>query len=69
VIKELAMSTLPDVSIGDPIRHETLAVFPLFSPPDGLVNYLLSEEALQTGSVTVQEVSEGGSVPDLRVTN
>ena len=63
------MSTLPDVRVGDPIRHQALAVFPLFSAPDGAVDYLLSDEAIQAGSVTVQEVSEGGSVPNLLVTN
>ena len=63
------MSTLPDVRVGDPIRHEALTVFPLFSPPDGAVDYLLSDEAIAAGSVTVEEVSEGGSVPNLLVTN
>ena len=63
------MSTLPDVSVGDPIRYESLSVFPLFSPPEGGVDYLLSDDAIQAGSVTVEEVSEGGSVPDLLVTN
>lgn len=63
------MSTLPDVRVGDPIRHEALAVFPLFSTADGAVDYLLSDEAIGAGSVTVEEVSEGGSVPNLLVTN
>src|SRR5262249_32188686 len=68
-IEERAMSTLPDVRVGDPIRHQALAVFPLFSAADGAVDYLLSDEAIQAGSVTVQEVNEGGSVPNLLVTN
>ena len=63
------MSTLPDVRVGDPIHHQALAVFPLFSAPDGAVDYLLADEAIQAGSVTVQEVNEGGSVPNLLVTN
>jgi hypothetical protein len=66
---ERPMSTLPDVRVGDPIRHEALAVFPLFSSPDGHVDYLLSDEAIGAGSVTVEEISEGGSVPNLLVTN
>jgi hypothetical protein len=37
--------------------------------PDGNVDYLLSEEAIRAGSVAVEEVSEGGSVPNLLVTN
>src|SRR5271156_502904 len=63
------MSTLPDVSVGDPIRHESLAVFPLFSTVDSRVDYLLSDEAIRAGSVAVEEVNEGGSVPNLLVTN
>jgi hypothetical protein len=63
------MSTLPEVRVGDPICHESLAVFPLFSTVDARVDYLLSDEAIQAGSVAVEEVSEGGSVPNLLVTN
>jgi hypothetical protein len=63
------MMTLPEVRIGDPIRHHALTVFPLFSPPDGTVEYLLSDEAMAAGSVTVEEVGEGGSVPNLLVKN
>ena len=40
------MSTLPDVSVGDPTRYESLSVFPLFSPPEGGVDYLLSDDPL-----------------------
>ena len=63
------MSIVPDVRVGDPIRHESLAVFPLFSTTDGQVDYLLSDEAIRAGAVTVEEVSEGGSVPNLLVNN
>ncbi len=62
-------TTLPDVHVGNPIRHEALAVFPLFSQAGGGVDYLLSDEAIQAGALTVEEVSEGGSVPNLLVTN
>jgi hypothetical protein len=63
------MPTLPELRVGDPIRHEALAVFPLFTDPGGGVDYLLSDEAMTEGTVTVEEVSEGGSVPDLLVEN
>jgi len=62
-------TTLPDVRVGDPIRHEALAVFPLFSLSGAGVDYLLADEAIEAGSLTVEEVSEGGSVPNLLVTN
>src|SRR6202171_1583288 len=63
------MFTFPGIRVGSPIRHESLTVFPLFTEPHGQVDYLLSDEAIQAGIVTVQEVSEGGSVPDLLVEN
>lgn len=62
-------ATLPDVRIGDPIRHDALTVFPLYSSNEATVEYVLSDEAIAAGAVTVQEVSEGGSVPNLLVKN
>ena len=63
------MPTLPEARVGEPIRHESLSVFPLFTPANGLVDYLLADEALAAGTVTVSEVGESGSVPDLLVEN
>jgi len=63
------MPAFPAVRVGDPVRHEALAVFPLFADSPGGVAYLLADEALAGGAVTVEEVSEGGSVPDLLVDN
>ena len=60
---------LPKIRVGDPLRHESLAVFPLFSEPTGNVEYRLSDEALADESILVEEISEGGSVPDLLVEN
>ena len=52
-----------------PSGTEALSIFPLFGTSSGGVDYLLSDEAISTGAVTVEEVSEGGSVPNLLVTN
>jgi len=60
---------LPTLRVGDPIRHQSLSVFPLFSESNGGVEYRLSDEALSDESVAVQEVDESGSVPDLLVEN
>jgi hypothetical protein len=63
------MLCLPEIRVSDPIRHESLTVFPLLAQPGGSVDYLLSDEAMAAGSVTVEEVGEAGSVPSLIVDN
>jgi len=61
--------TFPEIRVGDAIRHDGLAVFPLFAESSSGVEYVLSDEAIQAGSVAVEEVSAAGSVPDLAVEN
>ena len=63
------MLNLPQMRVADPIRHESLTLFPLLAEPVGSVDYLLSDEAMASGSVTVEEVGEAGSVPSLVVSN
>lgn len=66
------MTTFPDILVGDPLTHETLTVFPLFvevrdrAEP---IEYLLSSDALELGTLTVEELGESGSVPELVVKN
>ena len=60
---------LPKLRVGDPVRHEALYVFPLFSELIGELEYRLSDEALADESLLVEEITEGGSVPDLLVKN
>ncbi|NLY03050.1 MAG: hypothetical protein GXY83_43920, partial [Rhodopirellula sp.] len=45
------------------------SVFSLFDGSMSPVEYLLSDEGIGSGGVTVTEVSESGSVPDLLVEN
>jgi hypothetical protein len=59
----------PSVRVGEPVRHQALSVFPLFDGSQVPVEYLLSDEGIGSGCVTVEEVSEAGSVPDLLVEN
>jgi hypothetical protein len=61
--------TLPNLRIGNPVCHEALSVFPLFTDTNAGIEYRLSTEALADDSVVVEEISEGGSVPDLSVEN
>lgn len=44
-------------------------MYPLISPYDDGADYLLLDEALEQGVVKVTEVSNSGSVPDLKVLN
>ena len=60
---------LRKIRVGDPLRHEALAVFPLFSESNGEIDYRLADAALADESLLVGEISEGGSVPDLLVEN
>jgi hypothetical protein len=66
-----AMPHFPLIRVGDPLHHENLTIFPIFSsgPATTEVEYLLSDEAVGAGSVTVEEINESGSVPTLLVTN
>ncbi len=66
-----AMPHFPPIRVGDPIHHESLTIFPIFSsgPATEEVEYLLADEAVGAGSVTVEEINESGSVPTLTVTN
>lgn len=61
--------TLPAVQVGEPIRSGALTVFPLFGPASSELQYRLADEAIADQQVVVEEVSEGGSVPELRVEN
>ena len=65
----MSQVAFPEIRIGDPVRYESLSVFPLFAGGESPVEYMLSDEGIGSGSVTVEEVSEGGSVPDLLVEN
>jgi hypothetical protein len=63
------MPAFPETRIGTPIQHESLTVYPLFTETSASVQYLLGDEAIASGNVTVNEMNEGGSVPELLVDN
>ena len=64
-----ARAALSDLSVGKPGHFAGLTVFPLTSDLRSSVRYLLLEEGLHTGLVSVREVDKGGSVPNLAVEN
>ncbi len=57
------------VRIGEPMVHRNLTVFPLFASHVIAPDYLTLDEALEQKCATVTEVSEGGSVPELKFVN
>ena len=60
---------IPEVRVGEPLRFEALTVFPLFADSDSRVEYDLSDEAISSKTLTVEEVGEEGAVPELLVDN
>ncbi len=57
------------LQVGDPIGHANLTLVPLRGGRRERIEYLLAAEAIQAGTLTITEVSEGGSVPELLATN
>ena len=57
------------LTLGEVQTHGPLAVFPLRGRDDDGPEYVTLRQALADGHAEITEVSEGGSVPDLRVVN
>jgi flavodoxin len=63
------METISDLSMGKPQSAGALTMVPLSGNPAAALSYLLVDEALAKKEVVVEEVSEGGTVPEIRLTN
>ena len=60
---------LSAIEYGETQTHENMTVVPLLSPlPHGVV-YITMQEALESGAMTISEVSSDGAVPDLKIIN
>lgn len=55
--------------VGEPGEFRNLKVFPIFSSYPVVNGYTLLDDAVKTGKFVVKEVSEAGSVPNLKVIN
>lgn len=60
---------LSRVVVGNPIQYLNLTLFPLIAKGSAQPGYRLLDDALNLGSARVTEVSEAGSVPQLRFEN
>jgi len=61
--------TVGSLRFGTPRRHEGLCVLPLLSAAKCSAQYVLLDEAVSRGALTVTEISEAGSVPYLTAVN
>jgi hypothetical protein len=61
---------LNSLTVGEPQVFEEVQVFPLFSnQKESATPFLQLDEALEQGLAEITEVSDGGSIPQLTVTN
>jgi len=62
-------STTPfTFQLGDPVEHRGIVITPLFPARDPVAAYITIDEALPRG-LTITEMSDAGSVPELAVIN
>jgi hypothetical protein len=62
-------TSLAGLTVGTPVTHGNLTMFPLLGGTAGEPGYLTLGEALAAGQAHVTEVSEQGSVPELKFVN
>jgi len=60
---------LSSLRLEEPQQFKSMAAFPIFTSLDGGPDYMTLKEALEIAILSVTEVSSGGSVPELKVTN
>ncbi len=60
---------LGSLQLGEVQQFKNLSMVPVNSDYDDGLDYITLGEALGAGSIEIREVSEGGSVPELRVVN
>jgi hypothetical protein len=57
------------MTVGYPDTFRNLSVYPLYSGKSYENGYAIIEEAIPAGNFVIEEVSEGGSVPELTASN
>lgn len=62
-------TAISNINIEKSMDYNDLTLFPLSSEAQSPLSYLLLEDGLREGLVSIREVSSSGSVPELRVEN
>ncbi|MBS3763393.1 MAG: hypothetical protein KGZ25_08845 [Planctomycetes bacterium] len=68
-MEQMIQDYLTDLEFGEMQKVENLAVVPLLSASEDGLEYMTLSEALEAETLKVTEISESGSVPELKVTN
>ena len=63
------MRTIEGIQLGNAVQFKNLSIVPIFSNNTSTLDYISLKKGLEKELVEVTEVSEGGSVPVLKVTN
>ena len=68
---QIIQDTVADLEIGAPVVHRQMAMFPLLNRKSDAASrtYVTLDEALESSTAQVREVSDGGSVPELLFKN
>ncbi len=67
-MEQVITNRLKALQFGEPQQYKHITILPLLAP-DGIFQYRSLSEALRLGEITITEVSQGGSVPELLVIN
>ena len=65
VVKEY----LENFEMGEGKTHNNMTVFPIFTNNEKKLEYITLQEALENRELEIREITEGGSVPELKVLN
>ena len=68
-MRQVIETTLNGVKIGDPVHFKGMSIYPLFQSAKPELDYVMLRTAFQRGWIHVTEISEGGSVPELKLFN
>lgn len=68
-MQTIIQNYLKEAKIGRKQSHRNLAIFPLLSSYAIGLDYIMLDEALSEELIEVVEVSEEGTVPELKVVN
>jgi len=68
-MENISSGYLSNLTLGDLKQFKNMGVIPLFAPSNGGPPYLVMKEALEGSLLTVTEVGQSGTVPELKVTN